>query len=80
MSVCSSTYVRDPQHSNRWCVAPDLCSRSPLVLFGDTVKDLCVTALNCTDGYYGDNVTKKCVQVCGGPLLLLADNVTKECV
>lgn len=55
-SSCSSDYVRDPQYLRR-CVNSTDCSRTPLVLFGDPVKRLCVVALNCTDGYYGDNNT-----------------------
>jgi hypothetical protein len=64
----------------RRCVNLTDCSTSPLYLFGDTVKDLCVTALNCSDGYYGDNTTHQCIKICPGPVLLYADNVTKECV
>ena len=56
------------------------CSTDPLYLYGDNVKDLCVTDRNCTDGYYADNVTHQCIEVCPGPVLLYADNITKQCV
>ena len=64
----------------RRCVALADCSRTPLALYGDSVKSLCVTALNCSLGYYGDNNTNTCTQICPGPTLVYSDNVTKECV
>ena len=76
---CTGSTVRDPQYMRR-CVNIGSCSRTPVPLFGDLLKDLCVVALNCTDGYYGDNNTKQCRQTCAGPTLIYADNVTKQCV
>jgi len=77
--TCSGTYVRDPQYLRR-CVTQNGCSRTPVALFGDATKALCVTALNCSDGFYGDNNTFKCVDKCGTSSLIFADNVTKQCV
>lgn len=74
--TCPNQTVRDPQFKRR-CVDIDACSTSPLYLYGDFVKNLCVTALNCSDGYYADNVTHKCVTNCPGPVYYYADNVTK---
>ena len=76
---CPGITVRDPQ-GNRRCVNITTCSVSPLFLYGDAVKNLCVTALNCSDGYYADNITHQCIDVCPGPILFYADNVTKQCV
>lgn len=77
--TCSGTYVRDWQYLRR-CVNLNACSRTPVALFGDSVKALCVVALNCSDGYYGDNSTNVCKQICPGSTLRYADNVTKQCV
>ena len=77
--TCPNQTVRDPQFKRR-CVDLDACSTSPLYLYGDFVKNLCVNALNCSDGYYADNVTHKCVTDCPGPVYFYTDNVTKECV
>jgi hypothetical protein len=77
--TCSGVYVRDWQYLRR-CVNLGVCSRTPLALYGDAMLALCVTALNCTDGYYGDNNTNICQAICPGPTYLYADNVTKECV
>lgn len=76
---CPNITVRDPQ-GNRRCVNITTCSVSPLFLYGDAVKNLCVTALNCSDGYYADNITHQCIDDCPGPILFYADNVTKQCV
>ena len=78
-ATCTNSEVRDPQYMRR-CVTIGLCSRTPLALYGDAVQSLCVTALNCTLGYYGDNNTKTCRAVCPGPTYLYSDNVTRECV
>lgn len=79
VSTCPGADVRDPQGMRR-CVNITNCSIAPLFLYGDHSKDLCVTALNCSDGFYGDNITQKCVSICPGPALFYADNVTKQCV
>ena len=57
VSVCSNSEIRDWQYMRR-CVNLASCSRTPLVLFGDASKTECVTAKNCSDGFYGDNNTK----------------------
>ena len=71
--------MRDWQYLRR-CINIGDCSRTPLALYGDDVQNLCVTALNCSDGYYGDNNTNICEDKCTGTTNLYADNVTKECV
>ena len=71
--------MRDFQN-NRRCVTLTNCSTTSLFLYGDHLKDQCVVALNCSDGYYADNVTHKCIDICPGPILLYADNITKQCV
>lgn len=77
--TCPNITVRDPQNKRR-CVNITQCSTSPLYLYGDNLKNLCVVALNCSDGYYADNNTHQCVTTCPGPTLYYADNVTKQCV
>ncbi len=77
--TCPNQTVRDPQGMRR-CVNISDCSISPLFLYGDETKDLCVNALNCSDGFYADNNTHKCVKICPGPILFYADNVSKLCV
>lgn len=79
VSTCSNNEVRDWQFMRR-CVNITNCSKTPVLLFGDANKSECVTALNCSDGYWGDNNSYYCINICPGPTLLYADNVTKQCV
>jgi hypothetical protein len=78
-SCTTGTEVRDPQYKRR-CVLLNLCSRTPVALYGDDAKDLCVTALNCTAEKFGDNNTNICSSTCAGPTLRYSDNVTRQCV
>lgn len=71
--------MRDPQYKRR-CVNLNNCSSSPLLLYGDLVKSLCVVALNCSVGYYADNNSRYCINICPGPGSLYADNITRKCV
>ena len=75
-ATCNGANIRDAQHLRR-CVNLTDCSRTPLALYGDVDKKLCVVARNCSDGYYGDNNTNTCKDICPGPTYLYADNVTK---
>jgi hypothetical protein len=78
--TCSGNQIGDPQN-NRRCVDFGGCSRSPILLFGDTtVNYICVTVDMCPSDTFADNSTLNCVNNCLDNILKFADSLSRFCV